>query len=448
MGKEYTSTIDNKKENKISSVDSGYEKIFNNAWNTNNTNIEVSIIIPSHNRYPLNLFSLYSLEKQAYDTTKMEVIFLDDASTDESYLIVEKYKPSFPFCYIYCKKNLGRAKIRNKGIEMARGKIIIFLDAEMIVEEDFVMNHDKHHEGNDKLVVTGAFHSKNVYTCFFPKFDAMQAATLRKLAKVDEELYIKCNYYRKITKNKSLQESSPFILFNKTEIQEKRYKLLVAKNYDFANEVLAIYGDQLKGFYFPWMAFLTGNVSVKKEFIEAVGGFDNEFIGYGYEDWELGYRLYKNGAKFITNKSVTTYHQEHPISRDKWNEAVVNYYLFVKKHPDVDVLVLGLELARIMDLQSMNSVLLEYKYLEEKYPNEFENFKKGFLKILETVAILLRYDIRHKFLFEASGINKHEKAGIFSDIQSMKKIDKFRQLTELFEHQLSQERNNIFKNIG
>lgn len=438
MGEEYKLDLDNKEKINKNSIDGKceYKTIVNDSWYINNKNVVISIIIPSHNRYPLNLFSLYSLEKQIFDINRMEVIFLDDSSTDDTYSALEKYKAPFPFCYVCFNKNLGRAKVRNKGIEIARGEIIIFLDAEMITETDFVMNHYKSHRGKDKLVVTGAFHLNNIYTCIFPQFNMTQLSTIRKLAKTDEALYIKYNYYNKMMKKGFAKVNKPLVFFNKREIQQQRYKSLMVKNYHFYDEILAVHGEELKGFCFPWMAFLTGNVSVKKDFIQAVGGFDNDFIKYGYEDWELGYRLYKNGAKFVGSKSVATYHQEHPVSTDKWNEAVVNYYLFTKKHFDVDVLVLGLELARIMDLQSINKILLEYRELQKDYYNEFTDFNEGFLKILETVAILLRYDIRHKLLFEASGINKYEKKGILLDIESMKKTNKFNQLTALLEHKI------------
>ncbi len=67
----------------------------------------------------------------------MEVIFIDDASTDQTQEELRNYQPPFHFKYIRNEQNLGRAKVRNLGIKSSRGKILIFLDAEMICEPDF-----------------------------------------------------------------------------------------------------------------------------------------------------------------------------------------------------------------------------------------------------------------------------------------------------------------------
>ncbi len=394
-------------------------------------NIEVSIIMPSYNKYPLNILSLYSLEKQTFDPSKMEVIFIDDCSTDETSLALKGYKPPFAFRYIENQENLGRAKVRNKGVEMARGKTIIFLDAEMIVEPEFVENHYNEHQKNEMLVLTGAFHLKNSYTSFFPQFSAEQKYRLESLIKKHRGLYMK--YVDHISKD--AQDTAPLALLSKEHIQEGLYKQLSAEQSYFANEI-RIYGENLEGFNFPWMAFLTGNVSLsKKLFIEA-GEFDEGFILYGYEDWELGYRLYKMGATFKAKKNLASYHQEHPIIGDKRNEAIINYYYFTQKHPEVDILMLGLELARIVDLGTMNEVLKEYKDLIKHYPSSFKSFKNGFFELLKTVALLLRYDIRHRFLSEATGFGIKEKENILLDIESMRILGKYTALIELMEKKL------------
>ena len=46
--------------------------------------IEVSVIDISYNEYPTNLFSLYALQNQTSNHLKMEIIFVDDASTDKA----------------------------------------------------------------------------------------------------------------------------------------------------------------------------------------------------------------------------------------------------------------------------------------------------------------------------------------------------------------------------
>ncbi len=95
--------------------------------------IDVSIIIPTYNKFPLNLLTLYSLENQTYDSSKFEVILVDDGSTDSTLSIADNYLFPFHFKYIRVPQNIGRPAARNTGIRAAKGRWIIFLDAEILV---------------------------------------------------------------------------------------------------------------------------------------------------------------------------------------------------------------------------------------------------------------------------------------------------------------------------
>jgi hypothetical protein len=181
------------------------------------------------------------------------------------------------------------------------------------------------------------------------------------------------------------------------------------------------------------MAFLTGNVSIRKEFILQAGLFDEDFIQYGYEDWELGYRLYKMGAKYIVGTDVITYHQQHPIGDNKWKEAINNLGLFISKHPDIDVLILGLELSGLADLLTMNKVLSEYKLLVQSYPEQFKKFQEKFIHILETVVLILQIDIRHINILGAAGFGSVDRKELQEDINAIKGLEKFTNLTDFLE---------------
>jgi hypothetical protein len=193
------------------------------------------------------------------------------------------------------------------------------------------------------------------------------------------------------------------------------------------------FGTDLKGFEFPWMAFLTGNVSLRKQLIVQAGFFDEEFMNYGYEDWELGYRLNKMGAKFIVGNDLGTYHQEHPIGESKWKEAIGNYGLFTVKHYDVETLILGLELSLFVDVIGMNNILREYKLLVKTYPESFQAFQERFLAILETIIIFLDVDIRHFNILGATGFSSEQIKEFSADISTIKDLQKFSSLTNLLE---------------
>lgn len=388
----------------------------------NERNIEVSIIIPSYNRYPLNLFTLYSLENQTFEHSKMEVIFIDDASTDQTQEELGIYQPSYYYKYIRNEQNLGRARVRNLGIQSAKGNILIFLDAEMICEPDFVINHYQYHQNNQKAIITGVMHSKNIISCIFPE---TKTSTLNMLA---------ANRNTKIPnrlENYNPSSNTPYPLLSKLDISNQIYKDWFIVRDSWYQHIVQKYGNEFDGFQFPWMAFLTGNVSITKDFIVEAGMFDEDFIKYGYEDWELGYRLYKMGAKYFAGDNLITYHQEHPIGESKWSEAIENFQLFTSKHHDVEVMILGIELAQITDFFTMNTILYEYKQLIRN--NELKGFKENLVDLLTAINLFLQIDIRHIKILEAAGYGKDKVNKLVKDIQSLKKSNEYINLIEFLE---------------
>jgi teichuronic acid biosynthesis glycosyltransferase TuaG len=87
-----------------------------------------SVIIPTHNRSKALCRCLDSLMKQTY--TNFEVIVCDDGSTDNTREIVELYKDKLFISYDYSENWGGPAKPRNKGIDLANGEWLCFLDSD------------------------------------------------------------------------------------------------------------------------------------------------------------------------------------------------------------------------------------------------------------------------------------------------------------------------------
>jgi GT2 family glycosyltransferase len=388
--------------------------------------IEVSIIIPSQNKYPLNLFTLYSLEYQTFDLAKMEVILIDDASTDETEEKLKDYHPPYQFKYIRNTERLGRARVRNVGIKAARGSVLIFLDAEMMTEPNFVENHYKNHQTQNNLILSGAMYLRGLYSSIFPTFSEQQMNKIGDLAKQNKGLYSRY-------KQCKFPLDHPYPLIDKRDIAQNGFKELSFNAYPWYQQIVRNFNEELEGFAFPWMALLTGNMSIRRELIIQAGLFDEEFYHYGYEDWELGYRLYLMGAQYKISNEIVAYHQEHPVEESKWREAVGNFGLFTIKHHDVDVLILGLELARMTDLLTMNHILKEYKLLLQYNPTNFQSFSEKFICILETIVLLLEVDIRHFNLLGAAGFSSKAKSDLKNDMKQINKLKKYPNLTEFLD---------------
>ncbi len=397
----------------------------NDSFKTRNTQtskeIDISIIIPSHNKFPLNMFTLYSLEKQHFDLSKVEVFLLDDASTDQTPTLLNNYHPAFHFYYIRCEKNIGRAKIRNLGIQHAIGKIIIFLDAEMYVKPTFIRNHFYYHQHKDNLIVTGAMRCKALYSCIYPSFQPEQLHDIKEIIKDDSELSIRFSQWLN-----TLTEPFPLLTFQ--DFDDGNFEIVSFEKSSWFTLIPEQYGPELEGFSFPWMAFLTGNVSLRKNLLDKVGGFDEEFVLYGYEDWELGYRLFHSGAVYIASDKVSSFHQEHPISSDKWQEAIENYYLFLTKHPDIDVLFLGIELSQLASLIEMNDILIDYRSLLENHLEEYLVFNKLFIQILVTIVLLLKIDCMHINILGAAGFTEKQRNDLIQELSKLKKLNSYNKL--------------------
>jgi len=67
----------------------------------------------------------------------------------------------------------------------------------------------------------------------------------------------------------------------------------------------------------PGRLFCTANVSAKTEFLQAVGGFDEGFVEYGYEDIECGIRLERAGMQLVYDPVAVVDHY-HPVELGGW----------------------------------------------------------------------------------------------------------------------------------
>lgn len=96
---------------------------------------KVSIIVPVYNA---EKFLAECLNSLIYQTLKeIEIICIDDGSTDESLEILQKYVRQDDRLQIIHQENSGTEKARNAGMERARGDYIAFVDADDWVDLDF-----------------------------------------------------------------------------------------------------------------------------------------------------------------------------------------------------------------------------------------------------------------------------------------------------------------------
>ncbi len=91
-------------------------------------NIKVSVVMPIYNAYDYLRPAIDSVINQTL--TDIELICVDDGSTDGSLEIIKEYQKNDDRVRIVTENNAGPSTARNKGLARARGKYVIFLDAD------------------------------------------------------------------------------------------------------------------------------------------------------------------------------------------------------------------------------------------------------------------------------------------------------------------------------
>ncbi|RAP34492.1 hypothetical protein DID77_00945 [Candidatus Marinamargulisbacteria bacterium SCGC AG-439-L15] len=201
-----------------------------------------------------------------------EVIVVDSSSTDGTHDLFDSFNASFVFRPII-QENNGKAAARNRGVSEARSDYIIITDSDMIPDKHFVQTHyDAHQSSSTPSCFEGVTY--NLKTLHWPpKKECIYA-------------YISRDY----KDGKSL----------------------------------------------GWYYFLTGNISFPKSIFDSEGGFSEDFLNYGWEDLELGYRLSKKKVPLYYLKSAINYHY-HVITEDEEIQRNVakgaSAAILIRKHP-------------------------------------------------------------------------------------------------------------------
>ena len=105
--------------------------------------MNVSIVIPTYNRKPILLKCLRALENQKLNNNvgNYEIIVVDDGSTDGTPSWINNNKEEIPHVVLFEQEHGGPALGRNLGVIKSKYEIIIFIDSDLIVLDDFIIRH-------------------------------------------------------------------------------------------------------------------------------------------------------------------------------------------------------------------------------------------------------------------------------------------------------------------
>ena len=131
----------------------------------------VSIVIPSYNSARTIAKCIQSIAENTY--RNIEIIVVDDCSTDDSPALVESLKFSCPLKLIRQKENSGPAAARNAGAKVASGDYIFFFDSDTTAFPDSIGSSLKELERLKADAITGIYHFEPLNKGYVPEYKAI-----------------------------------------------------------------------------------------------------------------------------------------------------------------------------------------------------------------------------------------------------------------------------------
>ena len=314
--------------------------------------MKISVVIPTYNKFDILFVTLKSYCFLDFPKEEFEVIVCDDGSDSFDYHKLKEFADKINLRVLHLPHN-GRSVARNMGIHHSTGELIVFSDDDSLVSSDFLTLHWNNYLSDSSHVNLGR--RKQIYLSN-DAFSDVYDAPLDALKNNIEELFAN-------SRPDIYSSQSRDIIFNDVSVSSH------------------------------WLCCTTGNMSVSRERLVEINGFDEAFRGWGFEDIELGYRLFLNGARFIYDKTILNYHMEHPRNRHSIIiEMQHNIAHFYHKFSDKQLIENFWDYYRgAISLKSFDS--LSYKEISEETPDSyFVLFKRNNLpnisNLISTLNVL------------------------------------------------------------
>ncbi len=314
--------------------------------------MKLSIVIPNKNRKSQLIKCMKSISEQiGVSKNEYELIVVDGGSDDGSNQIYKQYESSeLVFKVIYDDNSVFNiSRIRNIGAKEARGQFIAFIDVDMLIPEDFT------------------------------------AITISKYSDADYDVI--CHYILGFG-------------ISTNDYEAKIYNMLTAENLremiqddirfsDFRVNVFESVDNEISLLTAPWVYGWSAAITIRKQVLSEVSGFDETLKGWGSEDTELAYRLYGVGAKFVAEPQAFAVHMPHKTVDDKNRNNFKNRLEMHQHHKTIET-----ELYAFLSGVNYNNILnivnkIDLSSINPIYPVEklAELNKKIFGKRVLTVGL-------------------------------------------------------------
>lgn len=194
---------------------------------------KVSVIIPVYNVEKYLKQCLDSVVNQTLQD--IEIICVNDGSTDNSLKILEEYAQKDNRIIIISQENQGQSVARNIALEKATGEYVGFVDSDDYIDSNFYEELYRHAKKNNTDIACGEIYKPNE-NCFYIKYNKVEIAKKTKdkykLAQIPKWNYI----WNKIYKREQLIKTkfTPNIFYEDViytpQVVHKLHKLITVPN--------------------------------------------------------------------------------------------------------------------------------------------------------------------------------------------------------------------------
>jgi GT2 family glycosyltransferase len=270
----------------------------------------VSVIVLNYNgtQYLSGLFN--SLEKTDYPFDRMEVIMGDNASTDDSVVLVKERFPRVKI--LEFEENYGFCKGNNLCVKESQGQYVVFLNTDTLVTSSWLKN-----------LVNAVLEDKTVVVAG-PKLLKPYDRNGKKIIDyAGGKITYEINFYEGL--------------------------------YEFDSDAYSV--QKYTGFG------CGAAVIVSKEFFLRIGGFDDYYFG-GAEEVELGLRAWQNGFRVLYVPSSIVYHFRGASFKNMNTFAVYvwvksMFYFILKNYSAKDIVKYGSESILLTQMPKLIVFLLK-----------------------------------------------------------------------------------------
>jgi GT2 family glycosyltransferase len=242
---------------------------------------DITIVVPTYNRRALLADAVASLRRQSYPGDRYEIVIVSDGSTDgtDDDYATPRHSPVTRLIRQE-KRGFGLAAARNLGLRHAQGRLVMFFDDDMVADESMVEAHVEAH------------------------------------AQFDEDVAV-CG---RVQLAPDLPQT-PFCQIILGDICR-----LHADNPDEAR-------------FLPFGIALSWQTSFKRKAQERLGGYDDTFRLYGWEDIEFSYRASQQGIRFYYEPRAIAFHRDQrntlPTHAERLRSASRMAPVMFERHPEI-----------------------------------------------------------------------------------------------------------------